>query len=159
MLHGLEGPRERTRAVLNLRLDLRIPAEYVPDVHQRMSLYKRVSQLASVDATEALRAEVKDRYGPFPPSVAGLFAYATLRQRAEALGIVQVDATSSALLLRFGPETTVPVEALVAARAALPGSALHPEGLRAPLGPGQPSLDVLSHALEAVEHAAGSTTL
>jgi len=154
-----EPVRERPRAVLNLRLDLRVPAEYVPDVHQRMSLYKRVSQLQSVEATEALRAEVKDRYGPFPPSVAGLFAYATLRQRAEALGIVQVDATQSALLLRFGPETTVPVAALVAARAALPGAALHPEGLRAPLGPGQPPLVALEQALTAVDQAAAATTL
>jgi transcription-repair coupling factor (superfamily II helicase) len=154
-----EPSRERPRAVLNLRLDLRIPGDYVPDVHQRMSLYKRVSQLASAEATEALRAEVKDRYGPFPPSVAGLFTYAALRHRAEALGIVQVDATPVALVLRFGPETPLAVEALVAAKNALPGAVLHPEGLRVRLAPGTPPLAELDQALLAVEHAAAATTL
>ena len=40
-----QAPRESPRTVLNLRVDLRIPEEYVPEVHQRMSLYKRVSQV------------------------------------------------------------------------------------------------------------------
>ena len=46
----LKGQRpargERPRATLNLQVDLRIPEDYVPEVHQRMSLYKRVSEAA-----------------------------------------------------------------------------------------------------------------
>src|SRR5262249_11912521 len=33
---------EAPRATLNLRLDLRLPEDYVSDVHQRMALYKKV---------------------------------------------------------------------------------------------------------------------
>src|SRR5688500_8430684 len=40
-----EAAPETTRAILNLRVDLRIPEEYVPEVQQRMSLYKRISQV------------------------------------------------------------------------------------------------------------------
>ena len=40
-----EVPRERPRAALNLRLEMRVPPEYVPETHQRLSIYKRVSQL------------------------------------------------------------------------------------------------------------------
>ena len=92
-LKGHKGV-ERTRAVLNLHQDLRIPGDYAPDVHQRMSLYKRVSQAQTGSELDALRAEVRDRYGPFPPSVEGLFAYASLRLQAEALGVATVDARS-----------------------------------------------------------------
>ncbi|HET7747036.1 MAG TPA: transcription-repair coupling factor, partial [Vicinamibacteria bacterium] len=59
-----QAQAERPRAVLNLRMDLRIPEEYVPEGHQRMGLYKRVSSVRSVAEIEALRAEIRDRYGP-----------------------------------------------------------------------------------------------
>ena len=70
---------------------------------------------------ESLRAEVRDRYGPFPLPVEGLFSYAALRLRAEALGVAQVDVAAGAFSLRFGPDTTFTPEALVAAVATLPG--------------------------------------
>ena len=44
-----QDAREAPRAVLNLKLDLRLPPDYVPEVHQRLSLYKRVSQVRDAD--------------------------------------------------------------------------------------------------------------
>ena len=129
--------RERSRAVLNLHQDLRIPGDYAPDVHQRMSLYKRVSQAATASELESLRAEVRDRYGPFPLPVEGLFSYASLRLRAEGLGIAQVDASTSSFSLRFSADTTLPPEALIAAVAALPGARLNPEGSARPAPAGR----------------------
>jgi transcription-repair coupling factor (superfamily II helicase) len=60
------GPARVPRTVLNLRVDLRIPEEYVPEVHQRMSLYKRVSQVRDAAEVATLAEELRDRYGPFP---------------------------------------------------------------------------------------------
>ena len=40
-----EPPREAPRAALHLRVEMRIPPDYVPETHQRLSIYKRVSQL------------------------------------------------------------------------------------------------------------------
>ena len=100
-----QAPRESPRTVLNLRVDLRIPEEYVPEVHQRMSLYKRVSQVRDAAEVATLAEELRDRYGPFPPEVEGLLGYAALRLRAEALGVIQVDLGAAALHLRLAPET------------------------------------------------------
>src|SRR5207237_6812116 len=69
-----QAPRESPRTVLNVRVDLRIPEGYVPDVHQRMSLYKRVSQARDGREVAALAEEIRDRYGPFPPEVETLLA-------------------------------------------------------------------------------------
>ena len=77
---------EEARAALNLKVDLRIPDGYVPEVHQRMSLYKRISQVRRAADLQALAAEVRDRYGPPPVEVDGLLRYAGARLRAEALG-------------------------------------------------------------------------
>jgi superfamily II DNA or RNA helicase len=98
-----QAPRESPRTVLNLRVDLRIPEEYVPEVHQRMSLYKRVSQVRDATEVATLAEELRDRYGPFPPEVEGLLGYAALRLRAEALGVIQVDLGAAALHLRLAP--------------------------------------------------------
>src|SRR5207245_2159765 len=102
-----EARPEQARATLNLRVDLRIPEEYVPEVHQRMALYKRASQVRSTTEIQALRDEVRDRYGALPPQVEALLGYARLRLRAETVGVVQADLAGSALHLRFAP--TIPI--------------------------------------------------
>jgi transcription-repair coupling factor (superfamily II helicase) len=144
---------ERSRAVLNLHQDLRIPGDYAPDVHQRMSLYKRVSQALTESELVNLRAEVRDRYGPFPPPVEGLFDYAGLRLRAEALGVAQVDVSPTAFSVRLGLDPTFTPEALVAAVAAWPGARLNPDGIRIPRPPGEPPSPGLARILSQLEAA------
>ncbi len=124
-----EAPSEAQRATLNLRLDLRVPPEYVPEVHQRLSLYKRVSQIQSPGEILSLQDEIRDRYGPLPPAVSALLSYAALRLRAEALGIAQVDLSGSRLSLRFDAATRLPPATLVEAARSLPGASLTPDGI------------------------------
>jgi transcription-repair coupling factor (superfamily II helicase) len=150
-----EAPVEALRASLNLRLGLRIPAEYVPDSHQRMALYKRLSQVKSAAAVQALREEIRDRYGAPPAEVTHLIAYAGLRQRAESLGIQQVDLLGNrAFEIRFGPLPALSAEALVALVRGLPGAAVRPTGLRAPIPEGAHPLDGLGGILGQIEAAA-----
>jgi transcription-repair coupling factor (superfamily II helicase) len=147
-----QAPRDSPRTVLNLRVDLRIPEQYVPEVHQRMSLYKRVSQVRDVAEVATLAEELRDRYGPFPPEVEGLLGYAALRMRAEALGVVQVDLGTAALHLRLAPETPLGGATLAAAVRAWPGATLSPAGvLRAPVAGGRPGPVALGEVLEALE--------
>jgi len=147
-----QAPRESPRTVLNLRVDLRIPEEYVPEVHQRMSLYKRISQVRDAAEVATLAEELRDRYGPFPPEVEGLLGYAALRLRAEALGVIQVDLGAAALHLRLAPETPLGGATLPAAVRAWPGATLAPSGvLRAPLPAGRAVLEALGEVLQALE--------
>jgi transcription-repair coupling factor (superfamily II helicase) len=150
-LKGQE-PRDSPRATLNLRVDLRIPEGYVPEVHQRMSLYKRVSQIRAGEEIDALRSEVRDRYGPLPAEVDGLLEFASLRIRAEALGIVQADLGAAAVHLRLGPETPLAGPALAEVPSALPGSSLLPPGvLRVPVAAAPRPLRTLAEILAALE--------
>jgi transcription-repair coupling factor (superfamily II helicase) len=155
-----EAPAEAIRATLNLRTGLRIPAEYVPETHQRMALYKRLSQVRGGEAMAALREEIADRYGPPPREVGDLLEYAALRLRAEALGVQQVDLVGGrGLEVRFGPEPALPPQALVALVSALPGAALRPTGLRAPLTEAEDALSGLTRVLGRLEQAAGLPAL
>jgi transcription-repair coupling factor (superfamily II helicase) len=135
-----EPLREAPRAVLNLRLEMRVPPAYVPETHQRLSIYKRVSQARGAPEIDALREEVRDRYGPLPVEVEGLLRFAQLRVAAESLGIVQVDLVGGGITLRFDSRTRVEPSALVALAGERPGAALLPEGLRWPLEPTEDAL-------------------
>ena len=137
-LKGQE-PQERPRATLNLRVDLRIPEGYVPEVHQRMALYKRVSQVRTVAEVDALRAEIRDRYGALPAEVDGLLTFGALRIRSEMLGVQQADLGPAAVHLRLGPGTPLGGETLARIPAALPGATLTPQGVLRIPDPARPA--------------------
>jgi len=154
-----EAVPERPRAALNLQLDLRLPSEYVPETHQRLTLYKRVSQLRSEAERAALRDEVRDRYGALPPAVERLFEWAGLRVRAEALGVVQADLAQGALHVRFATDAPLLPERVVAAARELPAASFSPQGLlRTPLLPGEAPAQALDRLLDRLS-APGATAL
>ena len=154
-LKGESAP-EQARATLNLKVDLRIPEDYVPEVHQRMALYKRASQVRSPGEITALRDEVRDRYGALPAQVEALLGYAGLRLRAESVGVVQADLAGSALHLRFGPNLPLPPEAVVATVRRLAGATLTPQGvLRVPVPAAAAAFVALGAVLRELEGAVG----
>jgi transcription-repair coupling factor (superfamily II helicase) len=68
-----------------------LPDDYVPDVHTRLILYKRIS--AAKDETELreLQVELVDRFGLLPESARTLFEATRLKLRAERLGVTKLD--------------------------------------------------------------------
>jgi transcription-repair coupling factor (superfamily II helicase) len=148
-----EPPRDTPRAGLHLGLEMRVPASYVPEVHQRLSLYKRVSQIRREDELASLGDELRDRYGPPPPEVDGLLRYATLRLQAEALGITQVDLSSGILRVRMDEAAPLVPENLVRLAGERSGAALRPEALLWPLAPGESALEGLGALLESLRRS------
>ncbi len=149
-LKGQE-PRDGPRAALHLRLEMRIPEGYVPEVHQRMSLYKRLSQVRDEREIDALRAEIRDRYGALPREVEGLLRYAALRLRAEALGVAQVDLVARTLHLRLAQKTPLRPGALAALVQAHPFLAPTVQGLKAVLREGEDALAGLGALFDRLE--------
>jgi len=68
-----------------------IPDDYLPDVHTRLTLYKRISSARDVDELRDLQVEMIDRFGLLPDQVKYLFATAELKLTATALGIRKLD--------------------------------------------------------------------
>jgi transcription-repair coupling factor (superfamily II helicase) len=147
-----EAPRERPRAALHLRAEMRIPPAYVPETHQRLSIYKRISQVTAESEVPLLREELRDRYGPPPPEVEGLLRFAQLRVQAEALAVLQVDAAPASLALRFDARTPLQTDTLVRVTQERPGAALRPDGLRWPLDGAAP-MDALANLLDRLQAA------
>ncbi|MGH7710265.1 MAG: DEAD/DEAH box helicase, partial [Gemmatimonadaceae bacterium] len=63
------------------------PDDYMPSQEAKLDLYKRLSEVDRADAIEAMRAEVRDRFGPLPLQAQHVFTVATLRVVGGLLGI------------------------------------------------------------------------
>ena len=78
-------------AEVELHIPSLIPHDYLPDVHTRLTLYKRVSSAADADELRDLQVEMIDRFGLLPDPAKHLFAIAELKLAATAMGIRKLD--------------------------------------------------------------------
>jgi len=100
---------------VTVEVEAYLPERYVPEVNQRLALYKRLAGLAAPAGIEEIRAELRDRFGPLPPPAARLLEVVALRVQARRLGIEKVEAHGSVALLSFAPSTRVAPDRLVRA--------------------------------------------
>jgi transcription-repair coupling factor (superfamily II helicase) len=76
---------------VELHLPALIPDDYLPDVHTRLTLYKRIASARDHHALRELQVEMIDRFGLLPDAVKQLFAIASLKLMATPLGIRKLD--------------------------------------------------------------------
>jgi transcription-repair coupling factor (superfamily II helicase) len=92
---------------INLHISALIPDDYLPDVHNRLILYKRISNAKTQEELDELQVEMIDRFGLLPDPVKNLFAVTAIKLQAEALGIRKIDAGSNGGRVEFSAETKV----------------------------------------------------
>jgi transcription-repair coupling factor (superfamily II helicase) len=102
----LERPLDAGPEV-ELHLPALIPADYVPDVHLRLVLYKRIASTLVREELDELKAEMIDRFGPMPLFAETLFRVARLKLRAASLGIRKIDAGAAAGAITFDADNKV----------------------------------------------------
>jgi transcription-repair coupling factor (superfamily II helicase) len=101
------------RATVNLRVDLRIDAEYVPDMNQRLMLYRKVAAARRDEEIDRVLEEAADRYGPLPDSVLNLADYGRIRVMADRLDIDTIDREGRSVVIKFRPQARVDPARLV----------------------------------------------
>ena len=109
---SLDAPLPEHQDV-NLRVAALIPEDYLPDVHARLILYKRIASAADSVELDGLKAEIIDRFGPLPPPAKTLFAVTELKLRAAAIGIDRIDLGARGGRIEFARSTPVDPFALV----------------------------------------------
>ena len=102
-----EEIEDTVRAAVNLDVDLKIDESYIPETNQRLIVYRRVASARDEAELSALLDELRDRYGPVPPSIAVLVEYGRIRLLADRLGIESLDRNGALLVLKFKTTTTV----------------------------------------------------
>jgi len=127
----LKGEKvEDLKSEINLRVDIRIPEDYLPQINLRLNLYKRVSSIETPEEVEKIRGEVRDRFGPLPGSVENLLRYGAIKNLAQRIKIRAIDRVGSRLVLKFHPSTLADLNGLTRVLKKHRGS-LTPQGILA----------------------------
>ncbi len=90
-LPDLDAGEEARGAEVELHVPALIPDDYLPDVHTRLTLYKRISSARDSGQLRELQVEMIDRFGLLPDPAKHLFAVAELKLRANELGIRKLE--------------------------------------------------------------------
>lgn len=98
---------------VDLHIPALLPTDYLPDVHTRLTLYKRIASAPTPEALRELQVEMIDRFGLLPPAAKNLITVTQLRQQAKSLGIERIEAGPGGGVLSFGDANRVNVGALV----------------------------------------------
>ncbi|MDQ6793460.1 MAG: transcription-repair coupling factor [Chloroflexota bacterium] len=93
---------EPAQAVVDLPIEAFLPDSYVPEVAQKLELYRRLARARSAGDLAAFRQEVMDRFGPLPQPVIRLIEVADLRLTAEGAGVSSISREEGQLVVRFG---------------------------------------------------------
>jgi len=109
-----EDIEDDQRATVNLRVDLRIDESYVPDMNQRLMLYRKVAAARQEEEIDRVLDEAVDRYGPLPDSVLNLADYGRIRVMADRLSIESIDREGRTVVLKFRAQARIDPVRLVA---------------------------------------------
>jgi transcription-repair coupling factor (superfamily II helicase) len=98
-------------------VDLHVPAllpdDYLPDIHLRLVLYKRIAAAANAEELRELQVEMIDRFGLLPPPAKNLFRIAEFKQTARALGLRKIDVGPGGGSVTFDSDTRVEPATLI----------------------------------------------
>ncbi|MGH9494838.1 MAG: TRCF domain-containing protein, partial [Candidatus Sulfotelmatobacter sp.] len=127
-MKGEAGPDE-AETQLNLGLNIRIPAEYVPEENQRLQMYKRVARVETESQLTDVAGELQDRYGTPPPAVRNLLDYASLKLLCIRVGVNAIERKRDFVTLKFRQNAEVDPESLARFVAAQRGAQFTPDGM------------------------------
>ncbi len=91
-----------------------LPESYVPDVNQRLVLYKRLAGVRNTADLTVIVDEMSDRFGPLPPLADSLVRLMALRRTLKDLLITAARLRGEAVVLEFHSETPVRPDVVMA---------------------------------------------
>ena len=92
---------------INLHAPALLPDNYCSDVHERLTLYKRLANCDGEEELLLLQEELIDRFGELPDQARTLLETHRLRILAKPLGLAKIDATEAVIKLQFIPNPPI----------------------------------------------------
>ncbi len=86
---------------ISLGLPVLIPEDYVRDLPVRLGLYRRIGGLASDAESDAMAAELVDRFGKLPEEVDNLLGVVALKRACREAGVEKLEAGPKGMVLSF----------------------------------------------------------
>jgi transcription-repair coupling factor (superfamily II helicase) len=99
---------------INLHAPALLPSDYCSDVHERLTLYKRLANCDAAEDLQFMQEELIDRFGGLPAQAQALVETHRLRILARPLGIAKIDATEATIKLQFIPSPPIDPARIIA---------------------------------------------
>ncbi len=94
-------------AEIDLGLAALLPADYLPDVHTRLVMYKRIASAGTKQELKELQVEMIDRFGLLPDQAKNLFAITELKLKVQPFGIRKIEAGAASGRILFGNDPKI----------------------------------------------------
>lgn len=104
---------EEIEPEIQLKVPAYIPEESVPEVSERLSLYKRLSGISSEKEIEPTREELRDRLGPLPPPLENLIRIIGIKVGLRKLRIRRVEFNRNRISFLFDATTPLPPRKMI----------------------------------------------
>ena len=98
---GNRGQERDWTPNISLGLPVLIPEDYVRDLPVRLGLYRRIGGLASDAESDAMAAELVDRFGKLPEEVDNLLGVVALKRACREAGVEKLEAGPKGMVLTF----------------------------------------------------------
>ncbi len=108
----LDAPTDNGPEV-DLKTAALIPEDYLPDIHARLVLYKRIASAETTEDLRDLQIEMIDRFGLLPEPIKTLFGVTELKQHASKLGVKKIDASEAGGRIVFTKNPVINTEYLI----------------------------------------------
>src|ERR1700687_4632072 len=115
-VHELRGEQVQHEIEPEIQLGIPafIPESYIPDENQRLVFYRRLAAIKGQADLDEIAGELRDRYGPLPPTADSFLRIMELRRSVKDFMVVRAALRNGAVSLQFHPDTPVKPERLVA---------------------------------------------
>jgi transcription-repair coupling factor (superfamily II helicase) len=135
-----------------VRLDLPgsayLPDAYIADAGAKLEMYRSFAQVRTEADAEALRTTLRDRFGPIPGPVEGLFTAVSMRMAAEAAHVPEVRVGDASIVLKWPRFDRQRVSLALQVAGFRPAVASNQVRIAVP--PGRDPVDTARRALEAL---------
>ena len=90
-----------------------IPDDYLPDVHTRLVMYKRIASAGTDEELRELQVEMIDRFGLLPAPLKNLFRVTGLKLSAAPMGVTKIEVGRNSGRILFGQDAAIDTQKLV----------------------------------------------
>ncbi len=147
----LKGEKvEEIKTKINLRVDIRIPEDYLPQINLRLNLYKRISSVEDLKEIEKIKEEIEDRFGPLPSSVKHLLQYGIIKYLARQLKINSIDRVRRRVIFKFYPGSEANLKSLTNLIDKYSGS-ITPQGVLSLCLPGESDEEIMEETISVLK--------
>lgn len=114
-IHELRGQEKRPQIEpeINLKIAAYFPESYLPDIGERVMLYRKLSAVDSEEALSDMEQEIRDRFGTPPLEAMNLLGLMNLKLHLKRLHVLKMSVGPKKTSLQFAPSTPASAEKLV----------------------------------------------